>query len=420
MMILAACLLVGCAGPQLMPTPNIYLQASANPFAEVAPPLRTNTVDVLYATDRQAMRQEDGTLAYGYARSASLAFGSCLVEIGDNISWETLVEQSLRRERSQKLPLHIRTITEHGRFPATPLPIVRSNGHVRTAPAAQAAQEQMADTLRQTLRERLALTSRKDAYVYIHGFNNNFADAMFVMADLWHFLGRQGVPIVYTWPAGAGSALRGYTHDRESGEFTVFHLKQFLRILASTPELEHIHLIAHSRGTDVATSALRELVIETRAAGREARAFAKLSNVVLAAADLDMEVVSQRVAAERIGLEIDRITIYVSQTDRALGMSGCLFVSLRRMGQIRPEDLSTEQRHDIEVSGRTYIIDARVSAGVVGHSYFYAHPAVSADLVLLLRDNLDPGSPGRPLYKRDVNFWQITEEYPAARPGIPR
>jgi esterase/lipase superfamily enzyme len=403
-----------------MPTPNIYLQAAANPFVEVAPPLRTNTVDVLYATDRRAIRQEDGTLAYGAERSASLAYGSGVVEIGDHISWEMLVEQSLQRERSQKLPLHLRTVTEYGRFPATPLPIVRGNGHFRTAPAAQAAQDEMAAKLRQTLRERLALTSRKDAYVYIHGFNNNFADAMFVMADLWHFMGRQGVPIIYTWPAGAGGALRGYTHDRESGEFTIFHLKQFLRILASTPELQHIHLIAHSRGTDVATTALRELVIETRAVGREARAFAKLSNVVLAAADLDMEVVSQRLAAERIGLDIDRITIYVSQADRALGMSGCLFVSLRRVGQIGPEDLTAEQRQDIEVSGRTNIIDARVSAGFVGHSYFYAHPAVSADLILLLRDNLDPGSPGRPLYKRDVNFWQITEEYPAAPPGTPR
>jgi esterase/lipase superfamily enzyme len=420
LMLLVACLLAGCAGAQLMPTPNIYLQAAANPFVEVAPPLRTNTVEVLYATDRQAIRQEDGTLAYGSERSASLAYGSGVVEIGDHIPWETLVEQSLQRERSQKLPLHLRTVTEYGRFPATPLPIVRDNGHFRTAPAAQAAQDQMAEKLRQTLRERLALTSRKDAYVYIHGFNNNFADAMFVIADLWHFMGRQGVPIVYTWPAGAGGALRGYTHDRESGEFTIFHLKQFLRILASTPELEHIHLIAHSRGTDVATTALRELVIETRAVGREARAFAKLSNVVLAAADLDMEVVSQRLAAERIGLDIDRITIYVSQADRALGMSGCLFVSLRRVGQIRPEDLTAEQRQDMEVSGRTYIIDARVSAGFVGHSYFYAHPAVSADLILLLRDNLDPGSPGRPLYKRDVNFWQITEEYPAAPPGTSR
>lgn len=107
------------------------------------------TVDVLYATDRRVEPQEDGTLASGYERSASLAFGSCLVEIGENLAWETLVEQSLRRERSQPLPLHIRTITEQGRFPATPLPIVRGNGHFQTAPAAQAAQEQMTETLRQ-------------------------------------------------------------------------------------------------------------------------------------------------------------------------------------------------------------------------------------------------------------------------------
>ena len=61
---------------------------------------------------------------------------------------------------------------------------------------------------------------------------------------------------------------------------------------------------------------------------------------------------------------------------------------------------------------RTQIIDARVSTGFVGHSYFYAHPAVSADLILLLRDNLEPGSPGRPLRKHGANFWYITVDYP--------
>jgi esterase/lipase superfamily enzyme len=103
-------------------------------------------------------------------------------------------------------------------------------------------------------------------------------------------------------------------------------------VLAAAPEREHIHLIAHSRGTDVATTALRELFIEERAAGMDLRTVSKLSNLVLAAADLALEVVSQRLAAERVGLGINRITIYVSQTDRALGISGCLFVSLRRVG----------------------------------------------------------------------------------------
>jgi esterase/lipase superfamily enzyme len=402
-----------------MPTPNLYVQTSSNPFADIAPSLRTNTVDVLYATDRQPMRQEDGTLVYSHQRSPSLAFGSCVVEIGANVSWERLVEESRQRQRSEKLPLHVRAITEQGRFPATPLPLVLSNGQVQTDPAAQAAQDEVAAQLRHTLRERLASTPRKDAYVYIHGFNNSFTDAAFVMAELWHFLGREGVPIVYTWPAGAGGGLRGYTRDRESGEYTIFHLKQFLRILAMTPELEHIHLIAHSRGTDVATSALRELFIEARAAGKDLHSISKLSNVVLAAADLDLEVVNQRLGAERVGLGVDRITIYVSQTDRAIGFSGCLFVSTRRLGQVRPEDLSAEQRRDLEVASRTQIIDARVSSGFIGHSYFHDHPAVSADLVLLLRDNLEPGSPGRPLVKRGVNFWEITEGYPTVPAGQP-
>ena len=80
------------------------------------------------------------------------------------------------------------------------------------------------------------------------------------MAELWHFLGREGLPIIYTWPAGY-PGIFGYTYDRESSEFTVFHLKQAIRWLAKLPEVENIHLLAHSRGTDVTVSAVRELVI---------------------------------------------------------------------------------------------------------------------------------------------------------------
>ena len=56
--------------------------------------------------------------------------------------------------------------------------------------------------------------------------------------------------------------------------------------------------------------------------------------------------------------------------------------------------------------------------GLIGHAYFYRHPAVSSDLVLLLRYQLEPGSPGRPLHKRGANFWQITKDYPGV-PGTP-
>lgn len=419
LLVVCLCLLAGCRGPHLMPTPNVYVQTESYPFADVAPSLRTNTVDVFYATDRQPEAREDGTLAYGYGRSHSLAVGSSVIEMGQNVSWDTLVEASQQAERSQKLPLRIRTITEQVRFPVTPMPFVLRNGQPTLTPEAQAAFEQAAEQVRQEIRRRLTLTSRKAAYVYIHGYNNTFEDGALVIAELWHFLGRQGVPILYTWPAGSFGGLRGYNHDRESGEFTVYHLKQFLRLLASMPELEQLHLVAHSRGTDVLTTALRELFIETLAAGKDFRTVYRLKNVVLAAADLDLQVVTQRLAAEYVGLGTERTTIYVSKGDKAIGFSGCLFVSFRRVGRLRPEDLTDEQRQHLERVARTQLIDARVPTGFIGHSYFYRHPAVSADLILLLRDQLEPGSPGRPLREQGANFWQITPEYPGvlATPG---
>jgi esterase/lipase superfamily enzyme len=94
LLLLAVALLAGCPGPHLMPTPNVYVQTQAQPFADVALPLRTNTVDVLYATDRQPTPRDDGILAYGYGRSFSMAVGSCVVEIGQDVAWDTLVWRS--------------------------------------------------------------------------------------------------------------------------------------------------------------------------------------------------------------------------------------------------------------------------------------------------------------------------------------
>jgi esterase/lipase superfamily enzyme len=172
LLLLAVGLLAGCPGPHLMPTPNVYVQTPSNPFADVAPSLRTNTVDVLYATDRKLVPRDDGTLAYGYGRSFSLAVGSCVVEIGQDVAWDTLVQQSQQAKRTQPLPLRIRAITEQARFPTTPLPFVLHDGQPTVAPAVQTAYEHAADRVRQDIRQRLALTSRKVAYVYVHGYNN--------------------------------------------------------------------------------------------------------------------------------------------------------------------------------------------------------------------------------------------------------
>ena len=75
--------------------------------------------------------------------------------------------------------------------------------------------------------------------------------------------------------------VRSYSYDRESGEFTLFHFKQLVRFVSAIPEVEKVHLIAHSRGTDVVSTAMRELVIETRAAGSDPRERYRIDNIVL-------------------------------------------------------------------------------------------------------------------------------------------
>ena len=47
-----------------------------------------------------------------------------------------------------------------------------------------------------------------------------------------------------------------------------------------------------------------------------------------------------------------------------------------------------------------------------GHSYFREAPTVSSDVVLMLRDDLDAGDPGRPLEYLDLYFWAIPPNYP--------
>jgi esterase/lipase superfamily enzyme len=405
-------LIVGCQ-QTLMPTPNLYIKAKENPFQNVPPALRRNQVEIIYATDRVPQPDPKAGLRYGYGRSKSLAFGVCTVEIGRNVPWDDLVRESRTARRSRSLPLAIKEIKEVGRFPPVPdLTAFKDNGFEEN-PKVVAQRGNCERQLTALLSDRLAKTSCREFFVYIHGYNNTFDDPAFVMAGLWHFLGRQGVPIIYTWPAGSPEgALAGYAHDSESGQFTGYHLRHFLRAIASCPKVEKIHLIAHSRGTDVLMTALRELNLEYRAAGKSTGRELKLGNLVLAAADLDFEVTSQRITAELLPLVPERMTVYVSATDRAIGLADWISGSQRRIGQLRWTDLTPEQRKALGAVSRMQVIDARVQTSFLGHSYFHENPAVSSDLILLLRDNCGPGAEnGRPLTRRAGNFWEIDDTY---------
>lgn len=403
----------GCATPKLMATPNLFLRGDSNPFAHVPESLRHNEATVLYATDRVSTENDSGEKSYGFNRSTSLAFGLARVEFGEGVPWDVLEENSLKRVREVDLRPYLRDVDEFARLPASNERLEAVDGKIIVRQTVLDEENATWNELHGRIREALLHTDRKEIFLFIHGYNADFQSSVFTSAQVWHFLGRIGIPASYSWPAGHGG-IRGYTADRESGEFTIFHLKQFIRALAACPDLQKLNIIAHSRGTDVALTALRELHIECMAAGQLTREKLKLGNVILAAPDLDFEVVTQRVGAEGIFTVPRRMTVYISPEDKAIGLSSWLFDSLRRIGRLRLTDLSLFQRKSMKSIPDLEVVDARTRrADPFGHSYFYQSPAVSSDLILILRDDCSAGTEnGRPLGREEGSFWMLTDDYP--------
>jgi esterase/lipase superfamily enzyme len=415
-----ALLLGGCSSQRsLMPTPDVYALGIEQPFTDALPAeLKTVDVNILYATDRVPEPREDGRLDYGQGRDHSMAFGEAVVNIGGDTTWENLAADARSGVRSPTLNLGIDSVTEKARGPKGSVVYYGSDGNIVTTAQGEQQLEVMISTVHDLLRRRLAIAPRHEILLFVHGVANSFDDALYTTAELWHFLGREYVPVAYSWPAGHGGLLRGYTYDRESSEFTVFHFKSFLKWLATLPQVEGIHVIAHSRGTDVVLTAIRELTIEARAQGVLPRERFKLRNVVIAAPDINLEVALQRTEREGTRWAAERWTTYTSPGDKAIGTSEWLFGG-GRFGKAGFDELDetakmwAENFAYVDSPDRDAVIQyAGKSGGPHGHSYFRTNPAVASDLVLAVRYGRPPGAEnGRPLEHVRGLFWRIDDDY---------
>ena len=102
------------------------------------------------------------------------------------------------------------------------------------------------------------------------------------------------------------------------------------------------------------------------------------------------------------------ITAYVSSRDKALTLSQFLFGSLVRLGRVDVARLRTEQAAKaVRLAYLVDFIEVKRTRDFLGHSYFTSDPAVSSDVVALIRYGLKPGEPGRPLEEIRRPFWRI-------------
>jgi len=215
------------------------------------------------------------------------------------------------------------------------------------------------------------------ALVFVHGYNTRFEDAVLNFAQLVHDMNAPVAPILFSWPSRG--RLFDYVYDRESANFSRSDLASLLREAAGNPRVKDVVVLAHSMGAWLATESLRQIALE------DGRVPAKISNVVLASPDLDVDVFRRQV--REMGSDRPRITIFVSRHDRALRLSSFIAGGIDRVGAV---DLTQPQNvAALEAAPGIVVLDlsALRTSDRLNHSKY----ATSPEVVRLLGDKLIAG-----------------------------
>lgn len=214
----------------------------------------------------------------------------------------------------------------------------------------------------ETLENRISRSDRKEAFIFVHGYNVSFEDAARRAGQIAYDLKFQGAPILYSWPSLG--RLEGYLGDRDNALWTVPHLQEFLTKVANQSGAETIHIIAHSLGNQPLINAVREMVRLSPDTG--SRWF---NEIVLTAPDIDVDVFRQ--LAHDITKASNRVTLYTSENDVALKTS---------------KSLSTHQRAGDSGQGIVIIPDidtvdvSAADTSLMGHSYIGDNISVLSDI----------------------------------------
>ncbi|MCC6008136.1 MAG: alpha/beta fold hydrolase [Rhodobacteraceae bacterium] len=174
------------------------------------------------------------------------------------------------------------------------------------------------------LDDALRDNGHREIVLHIHGFNVNFAEGLYRIAQMTNDLRIPGQQAAFSW-ASAGHPL-GYVHDRDSVHIDRDALETLLISLARS-RAETIILVAHSMGAFLVMEALRQLSIR----GDEAT-LSRIGGVVLISPDIDVAVFRRQVAA--IARLPQPFVIFSSDRDQALHLSARITGERMRLGSM--------------------------------------------------------------------------------------
>jgi len=146
----------------------------------------------------------------------------------------------------------------------------------------------------------------------------------------------------------------------------------------------------------------------------------RIDTLIMAAPDIDLGVMEQRLVTEAFGIGFGQIDVYLNPGDNALGLAGWIFGS-PRFGAARPDQLSPESRAVFQGVRSVHFIMVQDANQFDRHNYFRRHPGVLSDIAITIRTGARPEDPERPLKHLDLNFWEIDKFYqPSLQPSAKR
>jgi esterase/lipase superfamily enzyme len=318
-------------------------------------------VSVFYATNRKRYEDRSAANIFGGERGTP-HYGYCRVEF----SPIPIVNQL-----GSKVPFYLPK--ETSRFSVTEMADPRLFWDTLVAAAAQ--------------------TTSRSVIVFVHGYNYGFKRTCRMAAEMQRSLLGKATVLMMSWPSSGRPT--DYLPDQVNVEWSVPFLTSLLATLADRIGAQNTQVLAHSMGSRGALFALQRL-----SADLERRPV--INRLVLLAPDFDSETFVD-LLPRLVSLAGD-ITLYASSNDTPLKASRQLN-GHPRLGEAGEFLTVIEGVATIDVSpvGRYQIL---------GHEYFYFHPNVVADLVMLLSSGASAAErPGLRAKRRNgIPYWEIAED----------
>ncbi len=186
-----------------------------------------------------------------------------------------------------------------------------------------------------TFRSKVA--TKNEAIVFIHGYNNNFAESLYRFAQITADMELTSTPILYAWPSTETSYE--YLHDRDSVLFARDGLQTLLEQLASSG-VKRLILVAHSIGANLLMETLRQMAI-----GGDERVHKIIDGVVLISPDIDPSVF--QIQLSRLDPVPSPFVVFSTENDNALKVMAFLTGRQQRLGQVTRSDQLA--KHGVQV-----------------------------------------------------------------------